>query len=489
MILLRCLSVKLNIYEPPYQDEWILSYFLRILRLNVIDLNFFEANVMQTRPAQDGHWDFEITKEFKPFCEALGIGENISDLYLSTSLYPFRSIFFTPKEQAQYMKSLLHDPDADGAKAAPRSLIKHANICPVCMQADWQKYGEPYFHRAHQLPGVCYCPTHHVKLITFAGHIKDLDQFDISKYVHVARNIPEASGIAYAEYAQRLFTSGVASDVLTVKAIIRSEFDLRGYKNENLKSSCYKGLAKWAHSSLFDVPVEQFSHWLRSAHSSQTQNLLGLLMFLFPDPSDLIKRLRSKGKRSFDDASRRIKELVGDDYELLEYDQGNEVMTLRHSCGMISDIPASSFFRGRRCAQCCIFPSYSEIKKALAACSDEKYASPSFILAHNRLPVLDKETNETTVYSRYRVVQELSRPTPSELFPDLSTGHRFADWHEYLRNYPAFLALQRDRSSTSSSEYQGMDMGEWCKAMRAFRQEGKLSEERIRMLSDAGFQW
>lgn len=387
------------------------------------------------------------------------------------------------------MKSLLHDPDADGAKAAPRSLIKHANICPVCMQADRQKYGEPYFHRAHQLPGVCYCPTHHVKLITFAGHIKNLDQFDISKYVPVARIIPEASGIVYAQYAQRLLANGVESDVLTIKAIIRSEFDMRGYKNENLKSSFYKGLAKWAHSPLFDVPVEQFSHWLRSAHSSQTHNLLGLLMFLFPDPNDLIKRLRSKGKRSIDDVSRRIKELVGDDYELLEYDQGNEVMTLRHSCGMISTIPASSFFRGRRCAQCCIFPSYSELKKALSACSDEKYASPSFILTHNKFPVLDVDTNETTVYSRYRVIQELSRPTPSELFPNLSTGHRFADRHEYLRNYPVFLALQKELSGTVISEYQGMDMGEWCKAMRSFRKDGTLSEEWIRMLSDAGFQW
>jgi len=36
--------------------------------------------------------------------------------------------------------------------------------CPLCMGEDKQHFGEPYWHRIHQVPGVQVCPTHHVGL-------------------------------------------------------------------------------------------------------------------------------------------------------------------------------------------------------------------------------------------------------------------------------------------------------------------------------------
>lgn len=30
----------------------------------------------------------------------------------------------------------------------------------MCLIEDTQKYGEPYWHRMHQIPGVLVCPTH-----------------------------------------------------------------------------------------------------------------------------------------------------------------------------------------------------------------------------------------------------------------------------------------------------------------------------------------
>lgn len=42
--------------------------------------------------------------------------------------------------------------------------LKIPHFCPVCVSEDYEKYGEPYWHRAHQLPNVTVCHKHHCKL-------------------------------------------------------------------------------------------------------------------------------------------------------------------------------------------------------------------------------------------------------------------------------------------------------------------------------------
>ncbi|KYC34513.1 hypothetical protein WA1_50760 [Scytonema hofmannii PCC 7110] len=37
-------------------------------------------------------------------------------------------------------------------------------FCPLCVESDRQKFGEPYWHRLHQVPGVKVCPIHNVFL-------------------------------------------------------------------------------------------------------------------------------------------------------------------------------------------------------------------------------------------------------------------------------------------------------------------------------------
>lgn len=41
---------------------------------------------------------------------------------------------------------------------------KFFRSCPLCDRADTEQYGEPYWHRLHQLPGVAVCPVHRLFL-------------------------------------------------------------------------------------------------------------------------------------------------------------------------------------------------------------------------------------------------------------------------------------------------------------------------------------
>lgn len=45
-----------------------------------------------------------------------------------------------------------------------QSLSLKPYFCSLCLISDLSNYGEPYWHRSHQLPTVYYCPTHHIPL-------------------------------------------------------------------------------------------------------------------------------------------------------------------------------------------------------------------------------------------------------------------------------------------------------------------------------------
>jgi len=49
-------------------------------------------------------------------------------------------------------------------------------FCPICVNNDIQKFGECYWHRVHQLPGVKVCPIHGVFLEESQAHIRHRQQ-------------------------------------------------------------------------------------------------------------------------------------------------------------------------------------------------------------------------------------------------------------------------------------------------------------------------
>lgn len=86
------------------------------------------------------------------------------------TLLPFFAPFLHP-EQAQQLRA-----DMEGARGPAikmRSGIMASTVqppewlrfCPLCVQEDKQNFGECYWHRLHQLPGVEVCPDHNVRLL------------------------------------------------------------------------------------------------------------------------------------------------------------------------------------------------------------------------------------------------------------------------------------------------------------------------------------
>jgi hypothetical protein len=50
--------------------------------------------------------------------------------------------------------------------------------CSDCIKEDSKKYGETYWHRIHQVPGVFYCPVHFTRLLYLEENVEQLKQKD-----------------------------------------------------------------------------------------------------------------------------------------------------------------------------------------------------------------------------------------------------------------------------------------------------------------------
>ncbi len=85
------------------------------------------------------------------------------------TLFPFFSAFLPP-ERVEQLKDDLRG--ARGQVGYMRSGIMASRIptperlrrCPVCAREDASRFGEPYWHRVHQVPGVLICPSHEALL-------------------------------------------------------------------------------------------------------------------------------------------------------------------------------------------------------------------------------------------------------------------------------------------------------------------------------------
>lgn len=95
------------------------------------------------------------------------IGVDVSELLDKHSFYPyFRK--FCSKDKEKELKDVLLYGDGNPSKLIGLNL-RFSNsalyLCPNCAGEDTQKYGEPYWHRSHQLPGSLVCYKHNVRLI------------------------------------------------------------------------------------------------------------------------------------------------------------------------------------------------------------------------------------------------------------------------------------------------------------------------------------
>ncbi|WP_082707670.1 TnsD family Tn7-like transposition protein [Paenibacillus sp. DMB5] len=107
------------------------------------------------------------------------INGSMDDILHNNTLFPFYKPFLSEK-QAQTIKShMLGGPGGgvhftSGIMASVVRVSGALRLCPICLLEDSLTYGEPFWHREHQLPGNLVCPIHECELLTHCLVCKEL---------------------------------------------------------------------------------------------------------------------------------------------------------------------------------------------------------------------------------------------------------------------------------------------------------------------------
>src|SRR5579859_3866525 len=98
-----------------------------------------------------------------------GRRHRVDDLIDGHTLLPLFTPFLAP-ERAAKMRSQMHGDGGGGVHftagigASDILFPRQYRFCPACVAADRDEFGETYWHRIHQVPGVLVCPSHAVFL-------------------------------------------------------------------------------------------------------------------------------------------------------------------------------------------------------------------------------------------------------------------------------------------------------------------------------------
>ena len=157
----------LRIFPSPYPDELLYSIFARhhirsgnkLFKRTIEDLLGYVPHQL---------YGLALPSNLSFFVKNLGLfsKQTSESLIVNHTLYPFYKSFLTQPE-AFLLKDLMKKKAGKPIFQIARIAVTEKNenrqslrFCDQCFEEDLQQYGEAYWHRMHQIPGVLVCLTH-----------------------------------------------------------------------------------------------------------------------------------------------------------------------------------------------------------------------------------------------------------------------------------------------------------------------------------------
>lgn len=160
--------MSLPFLPSPYPDELLYSVFARY--------HIWSQNIALKETMYDlfGHNTaiavVDLPNNLQTVYEKLTPGSLNTPEYLIEhhTLFPLFRPFLDAERRDKVFKAMKYGGDVHttiGVMASGISAPDWLRFCPECVIADTEKYGEPYWHRTHQVSGVEVCHIHHKRLI------------------------------------------------------------------------------------------------------------------------------------------------------------------------------------------------------------------------------------------------------------------------------------------------------------------------------------
>jgi hypothetical protein len=187
----------LSFFPTPYPDELLYSILARY-HIRSGNKIFSQTDIEIFNYCSHQSYKISLPRSLNYLVDNLPVSskQNVENLLKNHTLYPFYVTFLTAPE-AWIVKDLmikkLNNSLFHAAKIAhthTEDSRKFFKFCPLCLEEDTQKYGEAYWHRIHQTPGVLVCPIHATAL---QDSLVSLETIGIHYHAASPKNCPLGS--------------------------------------------------------------------------------------------------------------------------------------------------------------------------------------------------------------------------------------------------------------------------------------------------------
>ncbi|WP_144140733.1 TniQ family protein [Paraburkholderia sp. BCC1884] len=144
-----------------YPDELTSSLLIRASR----HLGIRYDEVAKTLTGSNVKTRVHFTNPFALMQIAEATRMTYDNVLVNHTLYPYVTALMTVRRKEQIRAGLMETTpqtrsDFKWLAGVPWSNLACRRFCPECLREDLQRYGESYWHRSHQLPGVYTCISH-----------------------------------------------------------------------------------------------------------------------------------------------------------------------------------------------------------------------------------------------------------------------------------------------------------------------------------------
>lgn len=159
----------LGFFPTPYPDELLYSVLARYY--------VWSANVSPKTAVQELFGRRTVIATFDLPSHLDSLVQNLplhskhtaESLIQQNTLYPFYALFLPLDRAEAVLNSMQNHFSGDihtrtGIMASTVPQVGFFRFCTICFQEDIKNYGEPYWHRVHQIAGILVCPIHKVFL-------------------------------------------------------------------------------------------------------------------------------------------------------------------------------------------------------------------------------------------------------------------------------------------------------------------------------------
>jgi len=211
----------LTFFIDPYYDEILSSVFARY---HLYSGNIAYENTLEELLGEKWLASFKMFPKGLSYLEDHIYNNNYTadDFIYKNTFFPLYSVFLSKDKHTEVIDCMKYTGNDKiyiilGLTASKFDVRKNYKYCPLCLEEEVELYGEAYFHRIHQVPGVLVCEKHECKLYNYITKFKSYREF-----IRLDYNNREL--IKYPTYYKKEINKILVEIVKSVRYIMNLEY-------------------------------------------------------------------------------------------------------------------------------------------------------------------------------------------------------------------------------------------------------------------------